>query len=102
MEKKMKKISFLLIIASLFLISAFTAYKVVTQHNHNIMLVSEKRIVEAAKRCLNEDNCEGNKITLAMLYTQKYLEQEINPLTKEIYNENSYVLVDENKFIIVN
>lgn len=98
----MKKISFLLIIIAVLLITSFTAYKVITRHNQNIMLVSEKRIVEAAKRCLNEDNCEGNKITLATLYTQKYLEQEINPLTKEIYNDNSYVLVDENKFIIVN
>lgn len=97
----MKKISFLLIIIAVLLITSFTTYKVITRHNQNIMLVSEKRIVEAAKRCLNEDNCEGNKITLATLYTQKYLEQEINPLTKEIYNDNSYVLIDENKFIIV-
>lgn len=98
----MNKISISLIVLSILLISGYTAYKVVTIHNHNVLLVSEKRIIEAAKNCVNEDKCEGNKITLKNLYEEKYLEQEINPLTKEIYNDNSYVLIKEEKFVVTN
>ena len=98
----MKKLSFSLIILSLLLIAGFTAYKVINRHNNNLLMVSEKRIVEAALKCVHEDKCEGDKITLATLYQNNYLEQEINPLTKEIYNQDSYVLIGENKFIVVN
>ena len=99
----MKKITISLICLIILLIGGFTTYKVIKKHNDNLMLVSEKRITEAASRCFNEDKCEGNKVTLKELYNKKYLEQEINPLTKEIYNENSYITKEENtyKFILI-
>ncbi len=103
MFRKMKKISISLIILSFFLVAAFTTYKVVTKHQKNLLLVSEKRIVEAAKKCQWEEKCPQDKVLLKELYANNYLEQEINPLTKEIYNDNSYVLKKEDtyQFIVV-
>ncbi len=100
----MKKIGYVLIILSVVILVVGTTYKVRKNHNTNLMKVSEKRIIEAAQRCQNEDVCLDNKITLEFLYTKGYLKEEINPLTKEIYNYNSYVLknLDNYEFIVVN
>ena len=99
----MKKLSVGLILFAVALVAVVTAYKVVTNHNNNLMKVTEKRIMEAAINCWRDDKCSGNVATLDTLYQNKYLEQEINPLTKEIYNPSSYVKKDGNnyEFIIV-
>ena len=99
----MKKISISLIILAIALVACATAYRVVTNHNANLMKVTEKRIIEAAINCWRDDKCSGNVATLDTLYQNKYLEQEINPLTKEIYNTGSYVKKDGNdyEFIVV-
>ena len=77
-------------------------YKSIKDYNSKLYLVSEKRIVYAAKKCIYEEVCTGNKITLKDLYSNEYLKKEINPVTKEVYSENSYVDVDNNyKFVIL-
>ena len=86
------------------IISFITTFKVIKNHQEKLLLVSEKRITEAAIKCLNEKKCSDNKITLKDLYNFNYLEKEINPITKEYYSELSYIEINNNqkKFIVVN
>lgn len=94
----MKKISLVIVLLIIFLIGGFTAYKVIRMHNDNLILVTEKRIIEAAQKCWREDKCPNDIVTLKELYENNYLEQEINPLTKEIYSDASYVTKEENVY----
>ena len=93
-----KVIVYLTIISILLIISIPTVYNIVKKHNDRLIMVTEKRIEEAAKDCYLKDICKDNKITLKVLYDNNYLEKESNPITKEYYNENSYVLVKNNTY----
>lgn len=93
-----KVIVYLTIISILLIISIPTVYNIIKKHNDRLIMVTEKRIEEAAKDCYLKDICNDNKITLKMLYDNGYLEKESNPITKEYYNEESYVLVKNNTY----
>ena len=80
------------------LIGIPTVYKVVNNYNNNLYRVIDSKIINSAKKCYYEEVCKENKITLAKLYKLKYLEKVSNPVTKEHYNEESYVKVNKNKF----
>lgn len=86
------------IIAIILIISIPTIYKVVKNHNNNLISVVEDKIIEAAKQCYFEEKCNDNKIYLKDLYSLEYLEKVSNPITKEYYNDNSYVLRENDKF----
>lgn len=75
-----------------------TLYSVIKNHNDKLLEVSYKRIEEAAKKCYLDKKCSNEKITLKELYDNNYLEKESNPVTKEYYNEKSYVLVKDKTF----
>ena len=83
------------------LIVGVTTYKVLDEHNSKLREVEEKYIIETAKACLNEKKCEGNTITLQTLYDLDYLEKEADPVTKEYYNSESYIEVNENNYTFV-
>lgn len=87
------------IVAIILIILIPTVYNIIKKHNDRLIKVTEKRIEEAAKNCYLKDICKDNKITLKVLYDNNYLEKESNPITKEYYNENSYVLVKNNTYI---
>ena len=87
------------IVAIILIILIPTVYNTIKTHNDRLIKVTEKRIEEAAKDCYLKDICKDNKITLKVLYDNKYLEKESNPITKEYYNEESYVLVKNNTYI---
>ena len=87
------------IVAIILIILIPTVYNIIKKHNDRLIMVTEKRIEEAAKNCYLKDICKDNKITLKVLYDNKYLEKESNPITKEYYNEESYVLVKNNTYI---
>ena len=94
----------LTIIIVLLSVIGFSAYKIINKHNEKILLVEKKYIIERAKSCLNEKKCSGNTITLKELYDLNYLELQVNEVTKEYYNEESYVIKKEDnsyEFIIV-
>ena len=86
------------IIIILFLLLIPTTYKVIKNHRNHLTLVVESKIIEAAKKCYYEELCKNNKITLKELYDINYLEPVSNPINKEYYNDNSYVLVIDNNF----
>ena len=87
------------IVAIILIILIPTVYNIIKKHNDRLIKGTENRIEEAAKDCYLKDICKDNKITLKVLYDNKYLEKESNPITKEYYNEESYVLVKNNTYI---
>lgn len=88
-------------ISIILIISIPTIYKVVKKHNNNLYKVTENKIIEAAKRCFYEEKCLDEKIYLRDLYNLKFLEQVNNPITKEYYNENSYIERNNSKFTFI-
>ena len=89
------------IIAVALIIAIPTVYKIIKNHNDRLIEVTTKRIKEAAKNCKLDEKCTNNKITLKELYDNEYLEKESNPITKEYYNEDSYVEVIDNFYEFV-
>ena len=91
------------LIIILTLLTSITTYKVITKHNEKLLLVENKYIIEQAKKCFSEKKCNEDNITLKKLYSLNYLEKQVNPVTKEYYNELSYVKKDtEWTFVEVN
>ena len=89
------------LVVVLLLISIPTCYKVIKNHHESLYRVVEDKIIDAAKKCYYEEKCLEDKITLKELYSLEYIEKVSNPVTKEYYNENSYVLRTNNKFEFV-
>ena len=83
------------------LIGGFTKYKEVNEHNDKLITVKEKEIIEKAKTCINEKKCLTEKITLKTLYDLGYLEKQVNPITKEYYNEESYITLKNKEYVFI-
>lgn len=77
-------------------ISFYNAYK---EHEKRLILVSEKRIIEACQTCFLEDKCEGKIVTLKELIQLNYLKEEVNPITKMYYSQDSYVAKENNTYV---
>ncbi len=90
------------VIIILLLVLVPSVYKVYKNHEDNLIKVTEQRIIEAAIKCKKESICTEESITLEMLYENNYLEKESDPVTKEYYNELSYVVEEDNdyKFVV--
>ena len=89
------------ILSILLILGIPTIYKVVKNHHHNLYLVVEEKIINSAKKCYFDEICNENKIFLKDLYELNYLEKVNNPVTKEYYNELSYVKIDNDEFKFV-
>ena len=72
------------------------------EHNANLWKVVNKSVVEAADRCKNESGCKEDTVTVGYLIERGYLDTVVNPITKEIISNDSYVDYRSNEFIIVN
>ena len=97
---KNKIIVYFTILFLILLISVPSTFKIIKKHNERLMGVVTKKIIETAKNCYYTESCVNDKIMLKELYEKTDLEEMINPLTKKIYNEESYILVsDDFKFI---
>jgi len=92
---KNKIVIYTTVIAIIFIIGCPTIYKVVKNHNDKLYKITEKRIIEAAKKCWNEEKCTPNETTLKELYDFKYLEKQANPVTKKYYNDLSKIIKKE-------
>lgn len=84
-------------IAVLLIIFIPTTYKVIKNHQDKLYAVVEKEIVEAAEKCWNANECQNNEITLKELYDLKYLEKQIDPISKKVYDENSKIIKTNEK-----
>ncbi len=95
-----KKVCYFLIVLLITIIILVSIGKVIIEHQEKIKLVESKLILETAQKCVVNNDCHGDKVTLKMLYDNKYLDKEYNKITKEYYNENSYVDLKTKKFIV--
>ncbi len=93
-----RKIIFGTIIFIFIIILIPTVVKVVQNYNDNLMIVSEKRIIEAGIKCFKDNVCVDDEITLKELYENEYLEKEANPVTKEYYSDDSYIEMKEGEY----
>ncbi|MBE6155199.1 MAG: hypothetical protein E7164_00375 [Firmicutes bacterium] len=91
-----KIVIYLTIISIVIIVGCPTFYKVIKENHRRLYLVTNKLIIEEAQRCYNQGVCKTNKVTLKMLYDEKYItEKVIDPVTKIVYDENSYVEIKE-------
>lgn len=84
------------------LIIGVTSFKVVNKHNDKLLLVEEKYIIEKSKECKMEKKCNNDNITLKELYDLKYLEKQVNPVSKEYYSLDAYVTLKNNEYVFIN
>ena len=84
------------------LVIGVTSFKVVNKHNDKLLLVEEKYIIEKAKECKMEKKCNNDNITLKQLYDLKYLEKQVNPVSKEYYSLDAYVTLRNNEYVFIN
>lgn len=90
MSKNYNIIIFTIVIMIVFLMAG-TVYKVEKEYQNRKVLVVEKRIIEAAINCINDDRCNTKEITLLSLIQKGYLKEEVNPITKMYYSNDSVV-----------
>ena len=96
---RVKEIIAIILLSVVLLYTGVIAYKMVNKHNENLIIVTKKRIEEAAKKCVAEDKCNKNNITLGVLYENGYLKEEYNPVTKEIYSKNSKIAFEHTRYV---
>lgn len=92
-----KIVIYITTISIILIVALPTLYKVIKQNHDRLYLVSEKDIIESAENCYFDSKC-SKKVTLKELYDNKYLEKGmIDPVTKEVYLDSSYVLINLKK-----
>ncbi len=87
------KINIYIIGAIVVIVFLLAAQKNLNNHYEKQYLVIDNKIKEVAKKCYEDNNCEG-KITLKDLYEKEYLEIQYDPKTKEKMNENKCITYD--------
>lgn len=89
MKKMSKIISILMIIAIPSLIAVATIIKVSMNHQELELLVSRKKIEEAARRCVIDETCKEEIISLGYLIKKGYIKEQVHPVSKEFINEGT-------------
>ena len=93
-----KIVIYVTIISMFLIISIPTFYKIVYTNEEKLYLVNEKKVTESAYKCYYEGKCKESKVTLKELYDNGYLvENIVNPKNKEIYSEESYIMLYSDK-----
>lgn len=75
-----------------------TSINVLKTHNNRARLVVEKRILEAAEKCVNEEKCSTINTTLNDLYKNNYLDTQYDPVTKKVYDKNIKITFSNGKY----
>ncbi|MBO5475498.1 MAG: hypothetical protein J5982_03200 [Bacilli bacterium] len=76
-----------------------TTMEITEHHEEKLIYATNTKIQVKAKRCYLENKCSG-VVTLEHLYKNKYLDEIINPVTKEVVNKDSTVEFVDGKIII--
>ena len=101
MKSISKKYIVFITIGIIFIIIAVpTVYKIIKNYNNKSYLVVEKRIIEATQKCYNEKKCKGKEITLETLYKYKYLDTQVNPVTKKKYDSSLKIKKSKDGYVV--
>lgn len=87
------------IITAILIVIIATIIKIRVNQNEKLLYAMESKIGYYAKRCYLENNCQ-DEIILKDLYEKKYLTEIVNPVTKEILDENIKIKYFNNQIII--
>lgn len=88
------------IIISLSLVIGVSYYKINKEKHDIIYKVLNKKILDSAEKCFNEDNCKSN-MTLGELINKGYLESMVDPDTKEYYSTSSIIKLENDHFVFI-
>ena len=95
MIMNIKKFNILLVGIILLVLIIPSSYAVYTTHNDRLYEVLDKKMIEQAKSCYNKKECITKIITLQELYNKGYLEEQIDPLSKEILNPSTTIDIEK-------
>ncbi len=95
MIMNIKKFNILLVITILLVLIIPSSYAVYTTHNNRLYEVLDKKIIEQAIICYNKKECLTKIITLQELYDKGYLQEQIDPLSKEILNPSTTIDIEK-------
>ncbi len=94
------KVNICLTLLGIFIIICIPAIiKVNNNYKKNLYNSVVDKIIINTKKCYNDEKCIEEKITLKELYELKYLSNLTNPVTKEYFNEKSYVIKKDNNYV---
>ena len=88
------------IIIIVLMIGIPTFINIKKDHENKLIRATENRISEAAKKCFLEEKCVGDNTSLQSLYNMGYLEEQVNPITKKYYNNNSLIKYKDKKIVL--
>lgn len=97
MGKRSKILLLSTITAIILVILVISTIKVYKNHIESLYLVVESKIEESAQKCFLESKCDGKETTLSKLIELKYIEKQINPISKEYVSENLKITFDGEK-----
>ena len=86
------------IIISLFIIIGVSYYKINKEKHDITYKVLNKKILESAEKCFNDDNCKSD-MTLGELINKGYLESMVDPDTKEYYSASSTIKIENDHYV---
>lgn len=89
---KNKGLLYIACIGIIFIIGIPSIILVMKHHQEKLQDVLNARVIESAKRCWNENQCESDEVTLKELYEKMNLETAIDPITKEVIKDSSKVI----------
>jgi hypothetical protein len=92
-------IIFFVILALISVVGIFTVIKIQKIHDEKLIYAMESKVEYKAERCYLEGICKDT-INLNILYENKYLEEIINPVTKEVIDPNLKIEYINDKIVI--
>lgn len=95
MIMNIKTFNVVLVITILLVLIIPSSYAVYTTHNKRLYEVLDNKIIEQAINCYNKKECITKNITLQELYDKGYLEEQIDPVSKEIINHNTIIDIEK-------
>ena len=92
-------IIFIVILGLLAVIGVFTVIKIQKNHEDKLIYAMESKVEYYAEKCYLDNICKDT-ITLNILYENKYLDEIINPVTKEVIDPNLKIEYKEDKIVV--